>query len=178
MKVTETALPGVLLLELDERVDERGHLVELFHHERYREHGITAAFVQDNVSSSRPGVLRGLHYQLGQAQGKLVTVLRGAVFDVAVDLRPGSATFGKWIGMTLSAENRRQLWIPPDFAHGFLALEEGAEVIYKCTQLYAPATARAIRWNDPELAIAWPTTAPLLSPVDAAAPFLAAAELP
>ncbi|HWO17731.1 MAG TPA: dTDP-4-dehydrorhamnose 3,5-epimerase [Kofleriaceae bacterium] len=174
-----TSLPGVVLIELAVFDDARGRFCELYRRDRYAELGITAELVQDNFSSSVAGTLRGLHYQLGAPQGKLVQVTRGEIFDVSVDIRRGSPTFGRWFGTVLSAENHRQLWIPPDFAHGFAVLSDHADVIYKCTAPYAPAHERAVRWDDAELAIAWPVRQPpILSPRDAAAPALRDAELP
>lgn len=176
MKVTETALPGVLLIAPRVHGDSRGFFFEAFHAERYAEAGIVAPFVQDNVSRSVKGTLRGLHFQEPNAQGKLVQVLRGAVFDVAVDVRVGSPHFGKWVGVELSEENRHQLWVPPGFAHGFCVLSEIADFAYKCTALYAPECEGSVRWNDPELGIAWPVREPIISAKDAAAPMLSEAK--
>lgn len=179
MKALPTTLPGVLLLELAVFDDARGRFYETYRRDRYAELGVAADFVQDNFSTSASGTLRGLHYQLGAPQGKLVHVTRGEVFDVTVDIRRGSPTFGRWFGTVLSAQNHRQLWIPPDFAHGFAVLSEDADVAYKCTTPYAPAHERTVRWDDPELAIAWPLRGPpRLSPRDAAANLLRDAELP
>jgi dTDP-4-dehydrorhamnose 3,5-epimerase len=179
VKFAETSLPGVLLIEPDVFADDRGFFMETYHEARFREHGIAAAFVQDNHSRSARGVLRGLHYQEPNAQGKLVRCTRGALFDVAVDIRVGSPTFGKWYGVELSETNRRMLWVPQGFAHGFCALEEGSDLVYKCTALYSGEHDRAILWNDPEIGIDWPFSEPRLSPKDAAAPPLrAAAPLP
>ena len=172
MKVTELGLPGVLLLEPRIFGDERGFFLETFNVERYSEVGLTLPFVQDNLSRSRKGTLRGLHFQQPQAQGKLVQVLAGAVWDVVADVRRGSPTFGRWLGLELSAENRFQLWVPPGFAHGFCVLSESADFFYKCTALYAPQHERALRWDDPELGIRWPIDRPTLSAKDAAAPLL------
>jgi dTDP-4-dehydrorhamnose 3,5-epimerase len=155
--------------------------METYRRERYLEHGVGVGleFVQDNFSSSAKGILRGLHHQLTRPQGKLVHVTRGAVFDVAVDIRRSSPTFGQWFGTELSAENHRQMWVPPNFAHGFVVLSEQADFVYKCTASYAPADERGILWNDPDLAIAWPITGePTLSKKDAAAATLKTAELP
>ena len=171
MKVTETALPGVLLVEPEVHADGRGRFVELYHADRYARLGI-GPFVQDNFSRSARGVVRGLHYQEPNAQGKLVQVLSGTIFDVAVDIRRGSPTFGRHLALELG-EDGRQIFIPPGFAHGFCALSEGAAILYKCTTFYAPGCDRALAWNDPELGIAWPVAAPQLSPRDAAAPRLA-----
>lgn len=179
MKSLPTSLPGVALLELDVFGDHRGRFMETFQRDRYRSLGIALEFVQDNFSSSARGTLRGLHYQLQHPQGKLVHVVRGEVFDVAVDIRTGSPTFGQWFGTTLSAENHRQMWIPPGFAHGFLVVSELAEVAYKATAIYHPADEIAIQWNDPELAIAWPLVeAAILSKRDVAAPGLREVKLP
>ena len=157
MKVTRTAIPDVLLIAPEVFGDNRGFFFESFNQRKFAEAtGVRANFVQDNHSKSGKGVLRGLHYQLEQPQGKLVRVTAGAVFDVAVDLRPGSATCGMWVGEILSAENKYQLWIPPGFAHGFLVLSEEAEFLYKTTKYYAPQHERCIAWDDPVLAIQWP----------------------
>jgi dTDP-4-dehydrorhamnose 3,5-epimerase len=173
MKAEQTLLPGVLVLEPKVFGDERGFFLETFHADRYAEHGIRAPFVQDNWSRSVKHTLRGLHFQEPHAQGKLVQVVQGAVFDVAVDIRRGSPTFGKWTGIELSETNKRQLWIPPGYAHGFCVLSESADFFYKCTDVYAPELERGIRWDDPALAIDWPTRSPLVSKRDAAAPLLA-----
>lgn len=173
MRVTPTALPGVLRVEPVAAGDARGYFLETWNAARYAAHGIATPFVQDNVSLSRRGVLRGLHFQQPAAQGKLVFVLRGAVWDVAVDVRVGSPTFGRWVADELSSDNKRQLWLPPGFAHGFVVLSEEALFAYKCTEPYRPECERAVRWNDPALAIAWPTDAPsTVSARDAAAPLL------
>ncbi len=173
MKVIPTEIPGVLILEPKVFGDERGFFLETFHAKRYADAGIPGPFVQDNYSRSVKGTLRGLHFQEPQAQGKLVQVVAGAVYDVAVDIRRGSPTFGKWVGVELSSENKRQFWVPPGFAHGFCVLSESADFQYKCTALYAPENERAIIWNDPDLAIPWPISgAPKLSAKDAAAPRL------
>lgn len=173
MKVSETSIPGLLIIEPRVFGDDRGFFMETFHAKKYADAGIPGSFVQDNFSRSARGTLRGLHFQEPRAQGKLVQVLAGAVYDVVVDVRRGSPTFGKWEGVELSAQNRRQLWVPPGFAHGFCVLSDFADFHYKCTALYCPETERAIAWNDPDLAIAWPLSGPpLLSPKDAAAPRL------
>ena len=178
MKVLPTEIPGVLILEPKVFGDERGFFLETFHSKRYADAGIPGPFVQDNYSRSVKGTLRGLHFQEPQAQGKLVQVVAGAVYDVAVDIRKGSPTFGKWVGVELSSENKRQFWVPPGFAHGFCVLSESADFQYKCTALYAPENERAIIWNDPDLAIPWPLSgAPKLSAKDAAAPRLKDAPL-
>jgi dTDP-4-dehydrorhamnose 3,5-epimerase len=167
--VTATAISEVLLIEPKVFGDARGFFLESWNAKAFAAAGIPAAFVQDNHSRSPRGVLRGLHYQLRQPQGKLVRVVAGEVFDVVVDLRRTSATFGRWVGERLSAENKRVLWIPPGFAHGFLVLSETADFLYKTTDYYAPEHERVIAWNDPELAIAWPLAgAPTLSARDAA----------
>lgn len=181
MKVEPTTLPGVVLIEPQVHRDDRGWFVETFHRDRYAEVGVAdgGSLVQDNRSSSRRRVLRGLHYQLARPQGKLLQVTSGEIFDVAVDIRRDSPTFARWFGVTLSAVDHRQLWIPPGFAHGYFVLSEHAEVAYKCTALYDANDSRAIRWNDPELAIAWPFEGePILSSTDAAAPRLRDVELP
>jgi dTDP-4-dehydrorhamnose 3,5-epimerase len=169
-----------MLFELDVHRDERGWLVESYHRARYAEHGIDLALVQDNLSWSKRGVVRGLHYSRGRTQGKLVHVAYGTVFDVAVDLRRGSATFGRWHGTELSSDNHRQHWIPPGFGHGFAVTSEAAAVLYKMSAPYAAGDDDgAVRWNDPDLAIAWPITgAPVLSLRDQSAPLLRDAALP
>ncbi|AKQ65375.1 dTDP-4-dehydrorhamnose 3,5-epimerase [Myxococcus hansupus] len=172
MKVTPLEIPDVLLLEPKVFGDDRGFFMEMFHAAKYADAGIPGPFVQDNYSRSAKGTLRGLHFQEPQAQGKLVQVLAGAVYDVAVDVRRGSPTFGKWVAAELSSENRRQLWIPAGFAHGFCVVSDSADFHYKCTALYSPETERSIVWNDPDLAIPWPAAVPLLSPKDARAPRL------
>jgi dTDP-4-dehydrorhamnose 3,5-epimerase len=170
MKVLPTAIPDVVLLEPRVFDDERGFFLESWNARALAAAlGFDASFVQDNHSGSRRGVLRGLHYQIVQPQGKLVRVVRGRIFDVAVDLRRSSATFGRWVGTELSAENRRQVFVPAGFAHGFLVLSEAADVLYKTTDYYAPQHERCLIWNDPEVAIAWPLTGePLLAPKDRA----------
>lgn len=174
MRVTQTDLPGVLLIEPRVHGDHRGFFLETWHQERYAEHGIDLPFVQDNHSKSTMGILRGLHTQLGKhAQGKLIRVIQGAVYDVAVDIRVGSPTFGKFAAAELTAENHHQLWVPPNFAHGFCVLSDTAEVEYKCTDLYDPASELSIRWDDPAIAIPWPVTDPILSDKDRNAPLLA-----
>jgi dTDP-4-dehydrorhamnose 3,5-epimerase len=173
MKVVETELPGVLIVEPDRFGDERGFFQEIWHELRYRDAGITGPFVQDNLSLSRHGVLRGLHFQHPNAQGKLVYVLKGEVFDVAVDIRIGSPTFGKWIGATLSGDNGRQFYIPAGFAHGFCVTGEYALFAYKCTDFYNPQTEGTVRWDDPAIGIDWPVAAPVVSGKDNAASALA-----
>ncbi|GAB4263307.1 MAG: dTDP-4-dehydrorhamnose 3,5-epimerase [Thermoleophilia bacterium] len=176
MRVVETELPGVLLVEPRVFGDERGYFLETYQARRYAEAGIPGPFVQDNLSFSRRGVLRGLHYQHPHGQGKLVWVLQGEVFDVAVDIRRGSPFFGRWVGVRLSAENKRQLWIPPGFAHGFCVVSETALFAYKCTDYYAPEAEGAVRWDDPALGIDWPVADPVISAKDAAG--LRLAEIP
>ena len=172
MKVSETTLPGVLLIEPTVFGDSRGFFMETWNAARFREAGLDLQFVQDNQSRSARGVLRGLHYQEPNPQGKLVRCSRGALFDVAVDIRRGSPQFGRWNGAELSDENRLMLWIPPGFAHGFCALTEIADLAYKCTAFYDAASDRAIAWNDPDIGIDWPVTTPTLSAKDSAAPRL------
>ena len=175
MKVIRTELPEVLLIEPRVHGDPRGFFYESFQTARYAEAGIGAPFVQDNLSRSVRGTLRGLHFQEPRPQGKLVQVLRGSVFDVAVDVRRGSPRFGRWVGVELSETAPRQLWIPPGFAHGFCVLSESADFFYKCTEFYAPDAERSIAWDDPALGIRWPVDAPILSAKDRAAPTLASA---
>lgn len=172
MNVLRTAIDGVLILEPRVFEDARGHFFESFNQRAFEAAvGGPVAFVQDNQSFSRKNVLRGLHYQVDRPQGKLVRVVHGAAFDVAVDIRPGSPTCGRWVGLELSAANRRQLWVPPGLAHGFLVVGDAAEVLYKTTDYYVPASERCIAWNDPTLAIDWPLAGPpQLSARDAAAP--------
>lgn len=178
MNVNETGLPGVLILEPKVFGDERGFFMESYNRRVFAELGLPTDFVQDNHSRSARGVLRGLHYQIQQPQGKLVRVVRGAVYDVAVDLRRSSPTFGRWEGVELSEENRRMLWIPPGFAHGFLVLSDYADFLYKTTDFYAPEHERCIAWNDPAIGIAWPFEGePVLSAKDQAGKALAQAEV-
>ena len=174
MNVIETKLPGVLIVEPRVFGDARGYLMESFQAERYAGTGIPGPFVQDNFSFSRHGILRGLHVQNPRPQGKLVQVLQGEVFDVAVDIRVGSPTFGQWKGVTLSAENARQLYVPPGFAHGFVVTGETALFAYKCTEYYAPQSEMSILWNDPDIGIRWPLNDPQLSLKDATGVRLAA----
>ena len=174
MKITPTQLQEVILVEPRVFRDERGFFLETYHAEKYRQGGIDAVFVQDNHSSSTQDILRGLHAQRLRPQGKLVRCVEGEIWDVAVDIRRGSPTFGQWVGVTLSAADFRQLWIPPGFAHGFCVLSPRAQVEYKCTALYDAADELAIAWNDPEIDIAWPLVGePILSAKDRAAPLLA-----
>lgn len=179
MKFVATAIPGVFIIEPSVFGDHRGFFLETYRKDRFLAAGIDVDFVQDNHSRSTRGVLRGLHYQEPNAQGKLVRTLSGVIFDVAVDIRRGSPTFGKWVGVELSAENKRQLWVPRGFAHGFAVISEIAEVAYKCTNYYDPGSEKGILWNDPHIGIEWPVTNPTLSDKDAKAPRLAdAVELP
>ncbi len=169
MKVTATAIPEVLLVEPAVFGDDRGFFYESYNAREWQElTGLDTRFVQDNHSRSSKGVLRGIHYQIQQSQGKLVRVVVGEVFDVAVDLRKGSATFGQWVGEHLSAENKRSLWVPEGFGHGFLVLSDVAEFLYRTTDFYAPQYERCIAWNDPEIDVQWPIEgAPILSDKDA-----------
>ena len=173
MQVTETKLAGVLIIEPKVFGDQRGFFKETFQLERYREVGIDLSFVQDNHSRSQKGVLRGLHLQKSRPQGKLVSCSSGAVFDVAVDVHPESSTFGQYVGVELSAENHKQLWIPPGYAHGFCVLTETADFQYKCTDLYFPEDEGGLIWNDPDVDIDWPIKNPLLSDKDLKLPTLA-----
>ncbi|MFN3581384.1 MAG: dTDP-4-dehydrorhamnose 3,5-epimerase [Pseudomonas sp.] len=166
MKVLETALPGVLILEPHVYGDARGFFLESYQQERYREIGIDLPFVQDNHSRSGRGVLRGLHFQRSRPQGKLVRASRGAVFDVTLDINPSSPTYGQHVAVLLSDENHRQVWIPPGYAHGFCVVSEIADFEYKCTERYYPDDEGGVRWDDPDLAIAWPLANPLLSTKD------------
>lgn len=167
MEVVRTEIPDVLLIEPKLFGDARGCFMETFSLQRYAAQGIIGPFVQDNFSRSRRGTLRGLHYQIQQTQGKLVQVLRGEIFDVAVDLRRSSPTFGRWVGVTLSEQNNRQLYIPPGFAHGFCVVSDEADFVYKCTDYYAPAHERTLLWNDPAVGVTWPISGePLLSGKD------------
>ncbi len=180
MTVRETSLPGLLVVEPRVFSDARGFFLESYRADRYAEVGV-AGFVQDNRSRSRRGTLRGLHFQRRHPQGKLVEVVRGQIWDVAVDLRPGSATFGRWEGVDLDDRSHRQLWVPPGFAHGFCVLSDWADVLYRCTEVYRPDDEGGVAWDDPALAIDWPVEAPVLSEKDRAWPTLAsldAADLP
>ncbi|WOB43804.1 dTDP-4-dehydrorhamnose 3,5-epimerase [Thermoleptolyngbya oregonensis NK1-22] len=179
MQITQAEISDVLILEPRLFGDSRGFFYESFNQQVFRDKtGVDAQFVQDNHSRSMQNVLRGLHYQIQQPQGKLVRVIQGAIFDVAVDLRRQSPTFAQWVGWELSAENRRQIWVPPGFAHGFVVLSETAEVLYKTTDYYAPQHERCIRWDDPDLAIAWPLQSPpILSARDEAGQPLRMAEV-
>jgi dTDP-4-dehydrorhamnose 3,5-epimerase len=172
MKVTPTEIPDVLLFEPRAFGDDRGFFMETWSQPRYEEAGVRGTFVQDNLSSSARGILRGLHLQHPHGQGKLVSVVVGEVFDVAVDVRHGSPTFGRWVGYTLSAENKRQLWIPPGFAHGFCVTSDRALFAYKCTELYRQEAELGVLWSDPDLGITWPISNPTLSKKDEAYPRL------
>ncbi len=173
MRVIETSLPGVLILEPKVFGDSRGFFLETYRQSVYREAGIGELFVQDNRSRSRKGVLRGLHYQLVQPQGKLVEVIRGQVFDVAVDIRRGSPTFGHWTGVILDDQRHHQLYVPAGFAHGFLVMSEYVDLFYKCTDYYHPQSEQGIAWNDPDIGIEWPAAEVILSDKDARNPRLA-----
>ena len=179
MEFINMEIPGVVLIRPEVYGDSRGFFFESWEARKFSQAGLAADFVQDNCSISVENTLRGLHYQIQQPQGKLVRVTSGEVFDVAVDIRRGSPTFGKWVGAVLSAGNKQQMWVPPGFAHGFYVLSAVAEFFYKCTDFYAPGHERTIRWDDPQLAIDWPLhgRTPLLSPKDQAGLFLEAAEL-
>ena len=166
MQIITTSLDGLLIIEPRVFEDERGYFLETYHHRRFQTAGIDCTFVQDNLSFSRKGILRGLHFQKTQPQAKLVQAVAGRIFDVAVDLRPGSATFGKWSGVILSGQNKRQLFIPQGFAHGFCVLSESAHVAYKCSDFYNPDDEGGILWSDPHIAIEWPLKDPTLSEKD------------
>jgi dTDP-4-dehydrorhamnose 3,5-epimerase len=170
LEIRETALPGVLLVTPRVFRDERGFFLESFNEADFADAGLDARFVQDNHSRSVKGVLRGLHYQLHHPQGKLVRVVRGKIFDVAADIRRGSPTFGKWVGVTLDDSEMSALWIPPGFAHGFCALSDGVDVFYKCTDFYAPTDERGVMWNDPRLGIKWPVPTPTVNLKDLSYP--------
>lgn len=172
MQVTKTKIPDVLLITPKVFGDKRGFFLESFHVNRYSEVGIVGPFVQDNHSRSAQGVLRGLHFQKQYPQGKLVYVTQGSVFDVAVDIRRDSPTFGQWVGVTLSAEHHQQLYVPPGFAHGFCVLSDSADFHYKCTDYYHPEDEGSLRWDDPDIGIAWPIQQPQLSAKDAKALYL------
>ncbi|MBA8884181.1 dTDP-4-dehydrorhamnose 3,5-epimerase [Dokdonella fugitiva] len=173
MKIIKTELPGCVVIEPAVHGDARGYFYESFNQQRFADAGFTLQFVQSNVSRSARGVLRGLHYQWPNPQGKLVSVLEGEVYDVAVDIRVGSPTFGRWAAAILSADNKRHFWVPEGFAHGFAVLSEYATFVYQCTALYDRASDAGIRWNDAALAIDWPIAEPSLSDKDMKAPFLA-----
>lgn len=180
MKPTCLRITDVVLVEPRVFVDDRGYFMEVWHEQKFAEAGIGARFVQDNQSYSRRGTLRGLHYQVKHPQGKLVRAVTGTIFDVAVDLRRSSTTFGQWVGATLSGDNRAQLYVPPGFAHGFMVTSEEAIVEYKCTDFYSPTHERTLVWNDPDVAIAWPLAdgqVPVISPKDVAGSPLVGAEV-
>ena len=166
MNILQTRLPGVLIIEPEVYRDERGWFLETYHADKYQDGGIPLSFVQDNCSSSVRGTLRGLHAQMSRPQGKLVRVIRGEIFDVAVDIRRGSPTFASWESVSLTAENFKQIYIPPGFAHGFCVLSDVAEVEYKCTEVYTPGDEITIAWNDAQIGIKWPHHSPILSPKD------------
>jgi dTDP-4-dehydrorhamnose 3,5-epimerase len=172
VEIKQLTLPGVFLIEPKCFEDNRGYFMETYHQQKYQKAGIDQAFVQDNHSHSTRGVLRGLHYQLKHPQGKLIYTVTGTIFDVAVDIRKGSPTFGQWTGAELSAENKRQIYIPQGFAHGFVVLSESADVIYKCTDLYTPGDEYGVLWSDPEIGINWPVGNPILSQKDIENPSL------
>ena len=166
MKAIPTDIPEVLIIEPDVFGDKRGFFMESWHAQKYADLGIGLSFVQDNLSRSHKGVLRGLHYQLEQPQGKLVSVITGAVFDVAVDIRTGSPTFRQWVGVELSEDNHRQIYVPPGFAHGFCVLSDSVDFMYKCTDFYAPKYEHGIQWDDPDIGIDWPGTDFIISEKD------------
>ncbi|MDQ6689537.1 MAG: dTDP-4-dehydrorhamnose 3,5-epimerase [Gemmatimonadota bacterium] len=172
LEIRETELPGVFIVTPRVFRDERGFFLESFNAATFAEAGIDARFVQDNHSRSAKGVLRGMHYQLNRPQGKLVRAVRGRIFDVAADIRRGSPTFGKWVGVTLDDNDMSALWIPAGFAHGFCALSDGVDVTYKCTEFYAPEDERGVLWNDPLLGIQWPVENPLVAAKDLSYPLL------
>ena len=178
MKIKKTKIPDLIVLEPKVYGDERGFFLESYNQRSLAEIGLARNFVQDNHSRSARNVLRGLHYQLGQPQGKLVRVVVGAIWDVAVDIRRSSATFGEWVGEEISAENKRMLWVPEGFAHGFVVISESADVLYKATDFYAPSCERSLLWNDPQIGIPWPLSGePLLSEKDRAGMLLSQAEV-
>ena len=173
MKIIETSLEGLLVIEPRVFEDKRGYFMETYHGKRYREHGLHCDFVQDNLSWSARGTLRGLHFQIRHPQDKLVQVISGEIFDVVVDLRPGVATYGQWEGFLLSGTNHRQLFIPRGFAHGFCVVSDSAHFAYKCSDFYAPEDEGGIRWSDPDIGIEWPIDRPLVSEKDSGLPLLA-----
>lgn len=172
MKFTPLEIPGVVLVEPDVFTDARGFFTEIYHQKKYADHGMAGPFVQDNYSHSKKNVLRGLHYQRKNPQAKLVSVIRGKIFDVVADVRKGSPTFGRWLAEELSSDNRRQLFVPEGCVHGFCVLSDEADVLYKCTSLYVPADDQGILWNDPKLGVRWPVADPVLSSKDASLPKL------
>jgi dTDP-4-dehydrorhamnose 3,5-epimerase len=174
VRLVSTEIPGVVIIEPEVHADGRGFFLETYNAERYRAHGISAAFVQDNHSQSIAGTLRGLHLQIRHPQGKLIRVIEGEIFDVAVDVRRGSPTFGRWVGVSLTASSFKQIYVPPGFAHGFCVVTASAQVEYKCTDIYDPASEVGIAWNDPAIGISWPVTSPILSVRDGRHPALAA----
>ena len=176
--IPSTTLPEVITIEPDVFGDNRGFFMEMYHRQKFDQAGIKSTFVQDNRSLSKKGTLRGLHYQIGRPQGKLVWALKGEVFDVAVDIRRNSPTYGQWTSARLTEENKIGLYIPPDYAHGFFVMSEEAEVYYKCTDFYSLEHERCIRWDDPDLAIDWPSGKPILSDKDRQAPLFKDAEIP
>ncbi|MBG06342.1 MAG: dTDP-4-dehydrorhamnose 3,5-epimerase [Rhodospirillaceae bacterium] len=177
MDVSQTDLPEVLLIKPRIFPDSRGRFLETWQRDRYADSGVVGEFVQDNVSRSVKGTLRGLHFQEPRAQGKLIMVLSGTIFDVAVDVRRGSPRFGDWVGITLDSDLAHQLWIPPGFAHGFCVMSETVDLMYKCTDFYSPSTERTIKWDDPDINIDWPIDDPILSDKDEVGVQLAAAEI-
>ncbi len=179
MKITETRIPDVLIFEPVVHGDQRGYFMETWRRSFFEERGLDVEFVQDNQSKSARGTLRGLHYQVNRPQGKLIRAIAGEIFDVAVDLRRKSPTFRQWVGIFLTAENHRQLWVPPGFAHGFCVTSESAEIVYKCTEYYSPVDDRCLKWNDGSIGIDWPLgeSQPLLSTKDRNAPLFQDAEL-
>jgi dTDP-4-dehydrorhamnose 3,5-epimerase len=172
LRIDKTGLPGVLLIEPRVFMDDRGFFMETYHYRKYADRGIDVHFVQDNHSHSRQNTLRGLHYQLNHAQGKLIYVVKGDIFDIALDIRKGSPTFGEWTGARLSEENRKQIYVPEGFAHGFCVLSKQADVIYKCTDLYYPDDEYGINWADNDIGIEWPVKDPVLSDKDNKYPML------
>jgi dTDP-4-dehydrorhamnose 3,5-epimerase len=172
MNTIPTKLPGVVIIEPNVFGDARGFFMETWNRPRYEAAGLPGGFIQDNISLSRRGVLRGLHYQKPFAQGKLLSVFQGEIFDIAVDIRRGSPHFGRWVGVVLSSENRRQLYVPPGFAHGFCVVSDSALVTYKCTEVYHPEADHGVRWDDPRIGIDWPVSDPAVSDKDRRAPLL------
>jgi dTDP-4-dehydrorhamnose 3,5-epimerase len=172
MKFVPTELPEVIVVEPDVHRDQRGYFLEAYHQRKYAQGGIAGPFLQDNHSYSLRGTLRGLHAQRRNPQGKLIRVVHGEIFDVAVDIRRGSPTFGRWVAVTLSGANAKQCYVPPGFAHGFCVLSDSADVEYKCTDFYDPRDEIGVRWNDPDLAIPWPLSDPIVSQKDASLPLL------